>query len=288
MSSSRDDSLETDAQQDNFADHRIATPADNATVRRAPDDIDAMLEGHFSPIKASLTEAPPLVAMSATPRPAADTTAMKKQPLLRKQTTSISPSPKPATSKGHAVAAVQQRHVPMETIARKPAIPKMKVKRASPPWQAPGEKIAQDPASVASRMALMSAKERVELGLRQLRSMQHNRPSSAFATATPRTSFGLTLDQPDPTPQQVKKEQLFAAKLRAAAERSPSASAEPTRSLSSHQRYERQSSWARDTVERGLYLTSWSALPQTVPRKHVDPSPGPGAYTPPLHFLGAR
>jgi hypothetical protein len=279
MSTSRDESPETGAgNSDMVSEQPQPQPA-----AREPDDIDEMLAGHQSPIQSPLTDSVPLVSATPAPEPLA-----KKQPSLRKTPSSVSPSPKPAASKGKPIAL---RPVPMEVVARKPAVPKMNVKRSSPPRQQPGEKNLQDPATVASRMAHMSARERVELGLRQMRSLQDHRPSSAFATSTPRTCFGLTPAPEHKTPQQIKKEQLLEEKIEKARGGSRSSSAAPsdahaTRSLSSFQRYERQSSWARDTVERGLYTFNWTALPQTIPRKHVDPSPGPGAYTSPLHFLG--
>lgn len=286
--------------KDKFSDLRVATPTQTAAPRE-PDDIDAMLEGHTSPIKASLTESTPLVMASTPAAAAAPPAESKRQPVLRKQP-SVSPSPNPATSKGRPVQAnastlLSAKPAPIEAVARKPAIPTMRTKRTSPPRPQLGEKTSHDPASEASRMAHLSARERVDLGLRQLRAQQDRRPSSAFATSTPRTSFGLVLDHTAKTPQQVKKEQLAEERLekvlrQVGGPRSHSAAggggATTTRSLSSHQQYERQGSWARDTVVRGLYNYSWSKLPQTVPRKHADPSPGPGAYTPALYFVGAR
>lgn len=258
MSTSRDESMEADdSTQDKFADLRIATPTQ--TAPREPDDIDAMLEGHTSPIKASLTESTPLV-MASTPA-AASTAApaeSKRQPVLRKQP-SVSPSPNPATSKGrpgqaNASSLVSARPAPIEAVARKPAIPKMRTKRTSPPRPQLGEKTSHDPASEACRMAHLSARARVDLGLRQLAAQLDRRPSAAFATSTPRTSFGLVLDHTAKTPQQVKKEQLLEERLEKVLHHAGGPRAQ-------------SASGGRDTT-RSLS--------------------GPGAYTPALYFVGAK
>jgi hypothetical protein len=253
------------------------------------DEIDLMLAGHQGSIHVANSDAAPLV--EATPP---ETTPVLSRKPSQRSSVLVSPSPKPQDSKGKPIA-IGFRQVQLEPVARKPAIPKMKTKKSSPPQVMPNSRSQNDPAEVASRMAHMTARERVELGLRQMRSMQDRRPSSAFATSTPRTSFGLVNQGAHKTPQQAKKEQLIEEKIGRlqSASRSCSATAQVassggTMSLSHHQRFERQSSWARDTVQRGLYTFNWQHLPQTVPRMHVDPSPGPGAYTSPLHFVGMK
>ena len=294
MSTSREESLEqADGQGSAAALAPLQAPGQEVAARPL-DDIDDMLAGHQSPIKASLADAAPLVSTAADQNNAAPL-ATKRQPSIRKAP-SISPSPKPAASKGLPAQRAQPLAAPIEQVARKPAVPRVNIKRASPPRQHRDDNNAQDPASAAEKMAHLSARERVELGLRQMRSLQEKRPTSSFATVTPRTAFGISPEPERKTAQQVKKEQMIAErieKVSARIGRSASASPldshnNPTRSLKAFQQYERQSSWARDTTERGLYTFNWTALPQTIPKRHVDPSPGPGAYTSPLHFLGGH
>lgn len=51
---------------------------------------------------------------------------------------------------------------------------------------------------------------------------------------------------------------------------------------------ERSSSWAKSNVPRGTLMFPWRSLPATVQPKEREVTPGPGAYTKPLLFIGSE
>jgi len=159
------------------------------------------------------------------------------------------------------------------------------------------------------KMAHMTARQRVLEGMKRMKSQHSKNLSSAFADRSDRM-FG----SPKRNEHQIKRDQISEQRitnLRAKifpgahsneASTVPVAHVDPNRvtprnrstsrrtgmASPAFERNESSSSWARDTTQRGTYLLhNWKYLPQTVPRREVDSTPGPGAYTSPLHFLGA-
>lgn len=142
------------------------------------------------------------------------------------------------------------------------------------------------------RLKHMTARERVEEGYRLMKSMNTTKGTSAFRSALPRDPYDLKEERVVTHQQAVRNhlfEQRHAELLRAhgmrsgSVDRSSPAAAAGTEKSAPRTR---SSSWARDTTPRGNYLYNWTSMPQCVPRLHVDPTPGPGFYTPALHFVG--
>ena len=145
------------------------------------------------------------------------------------------------------------------------------------------------PAEVA-KLSKMSARERVKEGLRVMRSLQPTRASANFRSRTERDPYSLNL-HPNKTAQQLRKETMEEEWRQSVASRSGSAqgrgrSTERNPNEAPRGSATRSSSWARDTTPRGNFMYNWTAMPQVIPKKYIDPTPGPGQYTPVLHFLG--
>lgn len=146
------------------------------------------------------------------------------------------------------------------------------------------------PAEVA-KLSKMSARDRVKEGLRIMRSLQPTRASGIFRSATERDPYNLH-QHPNKTSQQLRKEAMEEEWRQSVASRS--GSIQSSRGRSEERKpgdvprgsAARSSSWARDTTARGNFMYNWTAMPQVVPKKYIDPTPGPGQYTPVLHFLG--
>lgn len=157
--------------------------------------------------------------------------------------------------------------------------------------------------SDVEQLKRMTAAERVKYGYQAMKSMQLSKGSAVFKSNLPRDPYDLH-EERIVTRQQLLRNQMQERRremlIRASGDRSASASgrthhdagedksamASPTPRTSSSRPSSRSSSWARDRTERGTYLYNWSSMPQCVPKSYIDPTPGPGAYTPALFFVG--
>lgn len=144
--------------------------------------------------------------------------------------------------------------------------------------------------SEVEKLSKMSARDRVKEGLRLMRSLQCSKPSATFRSHTERDPYNLNLHGPK-SAQQLRKEAIEEEWKKSISSRSGSAqgrgrSTERKPGEQARGEAKRSSSWARDTTPRGNFMFNWTAMPQVVPKKFIDPTPGPGAYTPVLHFLG--
>lgn len=180
---------------------------------------------------------------------------------------------------------------------------------ASHSLQPPPEQPPLNPDVV--KLAGMTARQRVQYAAklqRQLSSGKDHRPSSVFASATGRLPFAgrdflangaAGPSSRPPSEHQLRREAIVSERRQrvlsranikpeeAAADGVRGASVDPSRpALGDGPRSARGSSWARDTTPRGIFLLCRGRNNGAVPSQHVDPTPGPGAYTPALHFAG--
>lgn len=133
------------------------------------------------------------------------------------------------------------------------------------------------------QMRRMTAAERVKYGYQLMKSMQTSKGSAVFRSTLQRDPYDMHFVEREAAIQAAHRSQI----LKLSPERSASASrgsGNGVAAASSSGR--RSSSWARDSTQRGTYLYNWSSMPQCVPKRYIDPTPGPGSYTPPLYFVG--
>lgn len=136
------------------------------------------------------------------------------------------------------------------------------------------------------KMKLMSARDRVEEGYRMMKSMKMSCGSAVFKSHTERNPYNVKDERPLTKQMAIRDAIVEQRKQELISRTGRSSSVQSDYDQTSARRSSRSSSWARDTTPRGTYLFNWTNMPQCIPKRHIDPSPGPGAYTPALHFVG--
>lgn len=144
------------------------------------------------------------------------------------------------------------------------------------------------------RLRQLPAKERVALGYRMLKESYGTRGTAAFRSSEPRDPYNMG-DHRIKNPQMLAKQHMLEDRQQQLADKCGihgppvvPVSDRSGRALSagSARRQARSSSWARDTTARGNFLFNWNSMPQCIPKRYIDPTPGPGSYTPTLHYVG--
>ena len=150
------------------------------------------------------------------------------------------------------------------------------------------------------KLSNLSAHDRVIEGLKMLRSQRTQKTKSpCFCSGTHRTLLGTQTTSTDgKTAQQLHKEELYEKKMELLRQKvyghdlrkqrdgnmSPARGEDLNRNSASPAH---KGVFSKGKVDRAAFLYVWSRLPVTVPTgKHLHSTPGPGAYTSALHFLG--
>lgn len=264
------------------------------------------------PVSESLADAAPLPEKSSDgARPSASAPANEGEAAtsndpVGRRAASAERSPEPSTRPGTALGgnadavplerkeSVQQKPV---IISKRPSTAKLSSSRRPQPKKAQprGPPLPKE----VELLKNMSARERIEYGYRMLRESNMSRGTAAFSSNLPRDPYDLH-EERIITQQQVCKRRMEEERHkqlvqqygeRTTQQRGRSADRCDSRSSSvgsgaAVQKQQRSSSWARDTTPRGNFTFNWTAMPQCVPRRYIDPTPGPGAYTPVLHYVG--
>lgn len=151
------------------------------------------------------------------------------------------------------------------------------------------------------KLSKMTAHDRVIAGykLAAQRRAQRCRPSASFKSGSVRDPYHIHGGPVEKTEQQKRKE---AAQQQAEEEKRAKFSKGKKEPSNLHEYIEAArksvtekpeqfkrcpSAWTRDTTPRGGYMFNWKSFPEAVPRKKIADTPGPGAYTDPLHFVGS-
>jgi hypothetical protein len=222
--------------------------------------------------------------------------SVSPEPLTRPGTAlgGIESSPRPSTAKASAEPPVQRKDS-----ARHPIIINKRPATARQPAAAQRlemekrERLRGPPLpKEVEALRRMSARDRVEYGYRMLREANFSRGSAAFASNLPRDPYDLheerIVTQQHACRKRMEEERhkKLVAQYGLTTQRGRSADRCDSRMPNGDERQKRSSSWARDTTPRGNYMFNWTSMPQCIPRSYIDPTPGPGAYTPILHYVG--
>jgi hypothetical protein len=211
-------------------------------------------------VTASTAAASPAATAAASPRPTQKTAPV----ILNKRPSSV--------------------HSTKSSVANRIPIHKQEQPRG-PPLPKDVEKLTQ-----------MSARERVDYGYRLLRESNMSRGTAAFSSNLPRDPYNLREERIINAQQAARKRMEESQHNRLVSQYGPTSQARGrsvdrrdvgrSGSVEGNGPQKRSSSWARDTTPRGNYMFNWTNMPQCIPRNHIDPTPGPGAYTPLLHYVG--
>lgn len=276
--------------------HRERSADFNKSLSRVIQDLAVNSDDESSeatPTNARVAASPPILrsaaSRDASPEPLTRPgTALGEQqpssPQIKKEQSTVSVTSVVAAQPRQAPVILNKKASTARTAASKRVPPHKQEQPRGPPLAKDVEKLQQ-----------MSARERVEYGYRLLRNSNTSRGTAAFASNLPRDPYNLHEERVTNAHHACRKRMEAAQHERLVAQYGPTTqvrgrSAERTaigRSGSVEGgAQKRSSSWARDTTPRGNYMFNWTAMPQCIPRGHIDPTPGPGAYTPLLHFVG--
>ncbi|CUF66340.1 Hypothetical protein, putative [Bodo saltans] len=217
-------------------------------------------------------------------------------PQIKKETTSVTAAASPAAASPRAQqskpAPVIMNKRPSSMHSTKTSASKRIPNRSQNQEQPRGPPLPKE----VEKLTQMSARERVEYGYRLLRESNMSRGTAAFTSNLPRDPYNLREERINNAQQAARKRMEESQHNRLVQQYGPTTQARGrsvgrndvgrSGSVEASGPQKRSSSWARDTTPRGNYMFNWTNMPQCIPRNHIDPTPGPGAYTPLLHYVG--